>query len=83
MRAVVLAFLSVCGRLVEGAILLRAPGPTLALCEAIAFAVQFKNVDVMGQAIEQGTGQPLGAEHAGPFVERQVAGHDGCARNAG
>ena len=62
MRAVVLAFLSVCGRLVEGAILLRAPGPTLALCEAIAFAVQFKNVDVMGQAIEQSTGQPLGAD---------------------
>ena len=58
---------------------MRASGPTLALRKAIAFAVHFENVDVMGQAIEQGTGQPFGAKYAGPFVERQVAGHDGGA----
>ena len=30
----------------------------------------------MGQAIEQRAGKALGAEHAGPFVEGQVAGDD-------
>jgi len=34
---------------------------------------------MMGQAVEQGAGQPLGSEYAGPFVERQIAGHDGGA----
>ena len=49
--------------------------------EPIAFAVHFENVDMVGQAVEQGAGQPLGAEHAGPFVERQIAGHDGAPRS--
>src|SRR5215207_6931952 len=52
---------------------------TLALCEPIAVAVHFENVDMMGKTIEQSAGQPLGAKHAGPFVERQIAGHDGRA----
>jgi hypothetical protein len=34
---------------------------------------------MVGQAIEQGASEPLGAKHAGPFIERQVAGHDGGA----
>ena len=34
---------------------------------------------MMGQAVEQGAGQPLGSKHAGPFVERQIAGHEGRA----
>jgi hypothetical protein len=29
-------------------------------------------MDVMGEPVEQRTGEPLGTEHAGPFVERQV-----------
>ncbi len=31
----------------------------------------------MGKPVEQCTGEPLGTEHAGPFVERQVRGDDG------
>src|ERR1700726_1779378 len=51
----------------------------LALFEAIAVAVHFEDVDVVCQSIEQCASQPLGPEHAGPFVERQIAGDDGGA----
>src|SRR5215813_13010409 len=52
----------------------------LALFEAIAVAVHFEDVDVVGEPIEQRAGQPLGPEHAGPFVERQIGGdNDGAA----
>ena len=50
---------------------------TFALREPIAFTVHFENVDVMGQAIEQCAGEPLGAKHARPFVKREIAGDDG------
>ena len=43
---------------------------SLALFEPIAVAVHFEDVDVVGQSVEQRTGQPLGPEHAGPLVER-------------
>ena len=33
---------------------------SLALFETIAVAVQFEDVDVVGQSVEQRTGQPLG-----------------------
>jgi len=36
---------------------------SLALFEPIAVAVQFEDVDVVGQSVEQRTGQPLGPEH--------------------
>ena len=37
-------------------------------------------MDAVGEAIEERTGEGLGAEHLGPFVERQVGGHrDGAA----
>ena len=39
-----------------------APRSTLALCEPVALAVHFENVDVVGQAIQQGAGEPLGAD---------------------
>src|SRR6267378_7636363 len=51
----------------------------LALFEAIAVAVHFEDVDMVGQPVEQRAGQPLGAEHAGPLVERQIAGDEGGA----
>src|SRR5271167_597931 len=51
----------------------------LALFEAIAVAVHFEDMDVVGQPIEQRAGQPLGPEHAGPLVERQIAGDEGGA----
>jgi hypothetical protein len=38
---------------------LRPSGAALALGEPIALAIHFENMDVMGQAIEQGAGQPL------------------------
>jgi hypothetical protein len=36
-------------------------------------------VDVVGQPVEERTGQPFGPEHAGPLVEWQIAGDDGGA----
>src|SRR4051812_6239467 len=51
----------------------------LALFEAIAVAIHFEDVDVVGQPIEQRAGQPLGPEHAGPLVERQITGDEGGA----
>jgi len=33
----------------------------------------------MDEPIQQGPGQPLGAQHLGPFVEGQVAGDPGGA----
>src|SRR5271166_2126692 len=51
----------------------------LALFEAIAVAVHFEDVDVVGQPIEQRAGQSLGPEHAGPLVKRQIAGDEGRA----
>src|SRR5271169_4868014 len=52
-------------------------GAALALIEPVAFAVHLQDMDVMGEPVEQRTGEPLGTEHAGPFVERQVRGDDG------
>src|SRR5207253_4149466 len=52
---------------------------SLALFETIAVAVQFEDVDVVSQSVEQRTGQPLRPEHAGPLVEWQIAGEDGGA----
>jgi hypothetical protein len=53
----------------------RAP-TVLALPEPIALPVHLEDVDVVGEAIEEGAGQALGAEHTGPLVERQIAGDD-------
>jgi hypothetical protein len=36
-------------------------------------------MDVVGQPVEQGAGQALGAEHGCPLVEGEVAGDDGGA----
>ena len=44
--------------------------------QAIAVAVQSEDVHMVSEPVEQGTREPLGAEHAGPFVEWQIAGHD-------
>jgi hypothetical protein len=45
-----------------------------ALAQTITFAVHLKDVHVVGQAVQQRTGQSLRAEGFGPFIERQVAG---------
>ena len=44
----------------------------LGLLEPVAFAVHLKDVHVMSEPVEQRAGEPLGAEHAGPFLEWQV-----------
>ena len=42
--------------------------------EPIAFAVHLQDVDMMGEPVEQGAGEPFGAEYGRPFIERQIAG---------
>ena len=49
----------------------------LALIEPVAVAIHLQDMDVMSEPVEQRTGEPLGTEHAGPFVEWQVRGDDG------
>ena len=48
----------------------------LRLLEPVAFAVQFQDVDVMGQPVEKRAGETLIAEDARPFVERQIGCDD-------
>ena len=43
-----------------------------ALVEPIAVAVHLEDVDVVGEAVEERSGKPLGAEHLGPFVEGRL-----------
>ena len=50
-----------------------------ALVEPIAVAVHLEDVDVVGEAVEERAGEPLGAEYLGPFVEGQVGGDQGRA----
>ncbi len=40
-----------------------------ALIEPITFAVHLKDVDVVGEPVEQRAGEAFGAEHLGLFVE--------------
>jgi hypothetical protein len=47
----------------------------------VAVAVHLQDVDVVGDAIEQGAGEPLGAEDLSPPFERQVAGEQGAAES--
>lgn len=47
---------------------------TPALVQADALAIHFQDIDVMGQAVQQGAGEPFRAEGLRPFIERQVAG---------
>ena len=42
--------------------------------EPVAVAVHLQDKHVVGEAVQQGSGQPLRAEYLGPFVERQVGG---------
>ena len=44
----------------------------LALGEAVAITVHLKNVDMVGEAVEECTRQAFRSEHRCPLVERQV-----------
>ena len=48
-----------------------------ALLESEAVAVHFEAVDVVSEAVEQGSGESFGAEDLGPLLEGQV-GCDQC-----
>ena len=41
---------------------------------ALAVAVELEDVDVVGETVQQRTGQQLGAKDAGPLLEGQIAG---------
>ena len=45
-----------------------------ALLQPVRVGVHLQDVDVMGKPVQQGAGEPFGAEDIGPFVEGQVAG---------
>jgi hypothetical protein len=47
-----------------------------AVFEPEAVTVHFEDVNVVGVAIKQCTGQTLGTEDAGLVIERQIAGND-------
>ncbi len=48
--------------------------------EAIAVAVHLQDVDVVGEAVQQGSGEPFGSEDCDPLVEGEVGGdQDGAA----
>ena len=49
----------------------------LGLLEAEAVAVELKDVDVVGQAVEERAGQPLGSEDRRPFVKGKIRGNEG------
>ncbi len=48
-----------------------------ALFEAEAVAVHLEDVDVVGEAVELGSGEAFGAENLGPLGEGKVAGERG------
>ena len=47
-----------------------------ALAQPVAFAVHLEDMDVVGQAIENGACEAFRAEDLGPFIERQVGCDD-------
>ena len=45
-----------------------------------ALAIHFQDVDVVGEAVQQRSGETLRSEDFGPFVERQIGGdQDGAS----
>ena len=46
-----------------------------ALIETIAVAIHFQDMDMVGEAIQQSSGQTFRAEYLRPLIERQVGGH--------
>ena len=44
-----------------------------ALVELVAFAVHLEDRDAVCEVVDRRAGEALGAEHAGPLIERQIA----------
>jgi hypothetical protein len=51
----------------------------LSLFESVTVTVQLEDVNVVGKAVKQRPGEAFGGEHAGPFIEGQIAGDDNRA----
>ena len=54
----------------------RCGGVLPAALEPVAVAVHFQDMDVVGEPVQQGSGEPLRAEHVGPLGKRQVGGYE-------
>ena len=50
------------------------PGILPAALDPVAVAVHFQDMDMVGEPVQQRLGEPLGAEHVGPFVKGEVGG---------
>jgi hypothetical protein len=46
------------------------------LLEAVGVGVHFQDVDMVGDVVQQGAGEPFGTEDLDPFIEGQVAGDE-------
>jgi hypothetical protein len=58
----------------------RTPVAAGGLLEAIALAVHLQDVDMMGEPVEESTGEAFRPEDRRPFLERQIGGeHDRAA----
>jgi hypothetical protein len=55
-------------------------GSGLGVSEPEAVAIHFEDMDVMRQAIEERSGEPFGAEHGRPLIERQVMISNHCRK---
>ena len=44
------------------------------MLESVAVPVHLQDVDMVGEAVEESSGQPFRAEHLGPLDEGQVGG---------
>ena len=64
------------GRLSVSFLLLAGCLAAFGVLQTVAFAVGFQDVDAMGQAVQQGSGQALAAQHFGPLLKGQIGGHD-------
>ena len=53
--------------------------PFFALVEPIAVAVHLQDMDMVCEAVQQGSCQALRAEHLGPLIEGKIAGQQGGA----
>lgn len=55
------------------------PGPLFRGGQTVALAIHLQNVNMMGQPVQQRTGQASGTKDTRPFIERQIAGDHRCA----
>ena len=46
-----------------------------AFSQTVALTVHLQNMDMVRQTIEKRASEPFGTEGVGPFIERQVRGH--------